>query len=210
MPSASNLGGFAGFAFILVIIPGPSVLFVIGRGVALGRRAAVETVAGNTLGAVLQVFAVAAGLAPLMERSDGFRSAIRWLGAGYLVYLGVQAIRHRSDASLPPETTVNGSTQPADRHHVRQGFVVGITNPKLMVFLAAVLPQFVDSERAALPQILVLGLVFAIVAFVSDSAWGILAGTARTWLGGSADRVSTLGLAGGVLMIGVGVAIAVH
>ncbi len=206
MPTAAALGGFAVFAFILVIVPGPSVLFVIGRGVALGRRAAVETVAGNTLGAVLQVFAVAAGLAPLLDRSETLRTTLRWLGAGYLVYLGVQAIRHRSETTFPADepTTVIG------RQHVRQGFVVGITNPKLMVFLAAVLPQFIDTDRAALPQIVALGIVFAVVAFVSDCAWGVLAGTARTWLGGSATRLSSLSVAGGLLMIAVGVAIAVH
>lgn len=207
MPSVSTLGGFAVFAFILVIIPGPSVLFVIGRGVALGRRAALETVAGNTLGAVLQVVAVAAGLAPLLDRSERLQVAIRWLGAGYLIYLGIQAIRHRSDVAF---AAAGDAEATPDRSHIRQGFIVGITNPKLTVFLAAVLPQFIDGERAALPQIIALGVVFAIVAFLSDGAWGLLAGTARRWLGGSAKRLSSLGLAGGLLMIGVGVAVAVH
>lgn len=207
MPSVSTLGGFAVFAFILVIIPGPSVLFVIGRGVALGRRAALETVAGNTLGAVLQVVAVAAGLAPLLDRSDQVQSTIRWLGAGYLVYLGIQAIRHRYEVAFAADGDAEATP---DRSHIRQGFIVGITNPKLTVFLAAVLPQFIDSDRAALPQIIALGVVFAIVAFVSDGAWGFLAGSARQWLGGSAKRLSSLGLVGGVLMIGVGVAVAVH
>ena len=207
MPEASVLGGFAIFAFVLVIIPGPSVLFVIGRGIALGHRAAVETVAGNTLGAVVQVFAVAAGLAPLLDRSDRLQFAIRWLGAGYLVYLGVQAIRHRSAMKFPAE---GGDETATDRRHIRQGLIVGITNPKLTVFLAAVLPQFIDNERAALPQILALGAVFAIVAFLSDSAWGLLAGTARSWLGASATRLSSLGVVGGLLMISVGVAVALH
>ena len=137
MPTAGSAATFAAFAFVLVIVPGPSVLFIIGRGVALGPRAALQTVVGNTIGALALVLVVSAGLGPLLDRSDLLFDLIRWSGASYLVYLGVQAIRHRGANSVsdPAESASSSRT------HIRDGFVVGLTNPKLAVFLAAVLPS---------------------------------------------------------------------
>jgi threonine/homoserine/homoserine lactone efflux protein len=206
MVDPSALAAFVLASFILVVVPGPSVLFVISRGVALGRKAAVLTVLGNEIGLFLQVLLVAAGIGSLVERSVVAYEVLRIAGAAYIVYLGVQAIRHRRSLSTVLDVTATRSS----RHIVREGFIVGITNPKAIVFFTAVLPQFVDPDGAAVPlQMVLLGLISVTVAFVSDSAWGVLAGTARAWLSGAPHRLERLGGAGGLMMIGLGTRLAV-
>jgi threonine/homoserine/homoserine lactone efflux protein len=205
--STGSLIAFAVTAFALIVVPGPSVLFVISRGVALGRRAAVATVVGNAAGAYSQGGVVAVGLGALIERSAALFTAVKLVGAVYVVYLGVQAVRHRHrlarviDAATAPRST---------RRILREGYVVGITNPKAAVFMAAVLPQFTDPAQGHVPlQLLVLGLIFVAIALVSDSIWGLAAGTARAWLGRSPRRLEALGGLGGLVMIGLGVRLAV-
>lgn len=206
MVDASTLTAFVLASFILVVVPGPSVLFVISRGVALGRKAAVLTVVGNEMGLLIQVLLVAAGIGSLVERSVVAYEVLRLAGAAYIVYLGVQAIRHRRALSTVLDVTATRSS----RHIVREGFIVGITNPKAIVFFTAVLPQFVDPGGAAVPlQMVVLGLISVTVAFLSDSAWGVLAGTVRAWLSGAPHRLERLGGAGGLMMIGLGTRLAV-
>jgi threonine/homoserine/homoserine lactone efflux protein len=206
MVDASTLAAFVVASFILVVVPGPSVLFVISRGVALGRKAAVLTVLGNEIGLLLQVLLVAAGIGSLVERSVVAYEVLRVVGAAYIVYLGIQALRHRRSLSTVLDVTATRSS----RHIVREGFIVGITNPKAIVFFTAVLPQFVDPDGAAVPlQMVVLGLISVTVAFLSDSAWGVLAGTARAWLSGAPHRLERLGGAGGLMMIGLGARLAV-
>ncbi|HEY9555284.1 MAG TPA: LysE family translocator [Acidimicrobiales bacterium] len=205
MTDAHSLFAFVVASTLLIIVPGPSVLFVISRGVALGRRAALLTVAGNSAGAFAQVIVVAAGLGALLERSAVLFDAIRLLGAAYLVYLGVQMVRHRREGSALPDVTLVRSS----RHIVREGFVVGVTNPKLMVFLSAVLPQFVAPGSAPVPlQLLALGAVFVAIAMVLDGCWGFAAGTARTWLSAKPQRLERLGGAGGLVVMGLGVRVA--
>ncbi len=206
MPPAHTFATFALASFLLIIVPGPSVLFVISRGVALGRRAALTTVVGNAAGAYLQVLLVAAGLAPFVERSATVFNVIKLAGAAYLVFLGVQAVRHRR--ALAEVFAAAGAVRPT-RHLLREGFLVGISNPKTTVFFAALLPQFVTAGGApAGVQMAALGLVFIAVALVSDSCYGMAAGTARAWLGGSPRRLEALGGAGGLTMIGLGVGLA--
>jgi len=179
---------------------------VISRGVALGRRAAVLTVLGNELGMLVQVLLVAAGVGSVVQRSVVAFEVLRLAGAAYIVYLGVQAIRHRRALSTVLDVTATRGS----RHIVREGFVVGITNPKVIVFFTAVLPQFVDPNGAAVPlQMAGLGMISITIAFVCDSAWGVLAGTARAWLSGSPHRLQRLGGAGGLMMIGLGARLAV-
>lgn len=205
MVDSSTLAGFVLASFILVVVPGPSVLFVISRGVALGRKAAVLTVLGNETGLLVQVLLVAAGVGSLVERSVVAYEVLRLAGAAYIVYLGVQAVRHRHALSTVLDVTATRSP----RHIVREGFVVGVTNPKTIIFFTAVLPQFVDPDGAAVPlQLILLGLIAVTVAFLSDSAWGVLAGTARAWLSGSPHRLERLGGAGGLMMIGLGARLA--
>jgi threonine/homoserine/homoserine lactone efflux protein len=198
---ADVLFGFAVAAFVLVVVPGPSVLFVISRGVALGRKAAVLTVVGNTAGVGLQAVLVAAGVGAVVERSVVAYEVLRLAGAAYIVYLGVQAVRHRRALS----TVLDAATVRTTRHLVREGFVVGVTNPKAIVFFTAILPQFVQPDAGpVLVQMLVLGGIFCAIALVSDSTWGLLAGTARAWLSGEPHRLRRLGGTGGLVMVGLG------
>jgi threonine/homoserine/homoserine lactone efflux protein len=203
---ASTIAGFALASFILIVIPGPSVLFVISRGVALGRRAAVLTVVGNSTGVLVQVLLVAAGIGSLVERSVVAYEVLRLLGAAYIVFLGIQAIRHRRALS----TVLDVSTARSPAHIVREGFVVGVTNPKNIVFFTAVLPQFIDPDGVAAPlQMVLLGALFVGVATISDSLYGIVAGTARAWLSGAPHRLERLGGAGGLMMLGLGTRLAI-
>ncbi|MEW2358725.1 LysE family translocator [Spirillospora sp. NPDC029432] len=201
MVSLERLLGFSAMALAIILIPGPTVLFVVGRALAHGRRTALASVLGNTLGALVLTAAVALGIGSIVERSVVVFTALKLIGAAYLVYLGVQAFRHRRIAFEERDAPRNRA--------LRQGFVVGVTNPKTAVFFAAVLPQFVDpsSGHAAL-QMLVFGLVFGLIALLCDSLWGLAAGTARTWLTGSPRRLAAIGGTGGLMMIGLGVTVA--
>jgi len=206
VPDLHHVLTFAAAAVVLIVVPGPSVLFIISRGVSLGRQAAVMTVAGNTLGVFVQVLAVSAGLGALVARSIALFTTIKLVGAGYLVYLGVQAFRHRRRLA----EALDVPTAPMGlRRVVREGFVVGLSNPKAIVFFAAVLPQFVQPSRGhAGIQMAGLGLVFCAIAIVSDGTWALVSGTAREWLGRKPERLSVIGGAGGLAIIGLGVRLA--
>ncbi|MEU3454653.1 LysE family translocator [Micromonospora sp. NPDC006766] len=207
MVSADRLLAFTAMSFLLILIPGPSVLFVIGRALAQGRRAALTTVVGNTVGAYTLVVAVALGIGSVVERSVVVFTALKLAGAAYLVYLGVKAWRER--ASLQASFTDVGASRGSLRTFW-EGFTVGVSNPKTIVFFAAVLPQFVDRAQGHVAvQMLVLGLVFNLVAVVSDSAWGLVAATARDWFARSPRRLSLIGGVGGLTLIGLGVTVAV-
>ena len=206
MADVSTLAAFVLASFILVIVPGPSVLFVISRGVALGRRAAVLTVLGNELGMLVQVLLVAAGVG--LPR-PAFGPRLRGAAPG-------RRGRHRLPRGAgdpPPPRPVDRARRhgvAGSRHIVREGFIVGLTNPKVIVFFTAVLPQFVDPDGAAASvQMALLGMISITIAFVCDSAWGVLAGTARAWLSGSPRELQRLGGAGGLMMIGLGARLAV-
>lgn len=205
MPSVETLLAFTLAGVILVIIPGPSVLFIVGRALAHGRRAALASVAGNTAGASLVVIVVALGFGAIAAQSVAIFTVLKLVGAAYLVYLGVQTIRKRGDliARLGEPTTS------AERRMFLQGVIVGATNPKVLVFFAAVLPQFVDTAAGSpTTQMLVLGLLFAIIAAGLDSAWGLAAGTARTWLATSPHRLRWMGGIGGTSLIVMGAGLA--
>jgi threonine/homoserine/homoserine lactone efflux protein len=205
--SASNLAAFALTSFILIIIPGPSVLFVITRGVVLGRRAALATVLGNCAGVYVQVAAVALGIGVVVERSALVYNAVELLGAAYLVYLGVRTFQRRRSLALALGAPV---TPKSDRRILSEGFVVGLTNPKAAVFFAAILPQFTDPSLGHVPlQMLLLGIVFVAIALVLDGIWAFVAGTARERLAASPRRLEAIGGAGGVVLVGLGVGLAV-
>ncbi|MEU3420858.1 LysE family translocator [Streptomyces murinus] len=207
MVSLDRLLAFSALALLLIVIPGPSVLFVVGRALAHGRRAALTTVAGNTLGAYVLVAAVALGIGPVVERSLLLFTALKLAGAAYLVYLGVKAWRQRG--SLRAAFTRAGPPERGGLRTLGEGFAVGVANPKTMVFFAAVLPQFVDRAQGHVPlQMLLLGLVFNVIALVSDSVWGLVASAARDWFARSPRRLSAVGGVGGLAMIGLGVTVA--
>jgi threonine/homoserine/homoserine lactone efflux protein len=197
----TNVLAFALASLVLIAIPGPSVLFVIGRSLALGRKGGLLSVLGNALGMVPQVIAVALGVGAALAESMVLFTAIKFAGAAYLVYLGVQAIRHRGGRTTAAAPPPSSSTW----RMLREGFLVGATNPKSIVFFVAVLPQFVDYPSGSIAlQLASLGAVFLVIALVSDSIWALAAGTARHWFARSPRRISTLSAAGGVMMIGLG------
>ena len=174
----------------------------------MGRATAVFTVAGNVTGAFsLSVF-VALGLGPVLERSELAYIAVQWGGGLYLMYLGIEAIWKRSVHAA--DMANQGDIAPSIRRSVRDGFWVGALNPKGVVFFAAVLPQFIDRERGSITaQLIFLGAVFAVLAFVSDGSWGVLAGTARNWLATDSKRLEKLRATGGVIMILLGLQVLV-
>jgi threonine/homoserine/homoserine lactone efflux protein len=190
-------------AMIIILAPGPSVLFTIARAIAWGRKVAVFTVAGNVTGAFVLSSLVAFGLGPILSRSDLAYSAVQWGGGSYLVYLGIVAIRARKIAAADMKN--QGSAIPTFWSSARDGFWVGALNPKGLVFYAAVLPQFVDIDRGNVTgQLLFLGALFSILAFISDGSWGLLAGTARAWLASDEKRLELLRVIGGCVMIILG------
>ncbi|MBO1335121.1 LysE family translocator [Streptomyces sp. VRA16 Mangrove soil] len=209
MMSADRLLAFAAMSFLLIVIPGPSVLFVVGRALAQGRRSALTTVVGNTAGSYVLVVAVALGVGTVVERSVAVFTALKLLGGAYLVYLGVQAIRQRR--SLQTVFADSGAVSKGTLRTFWEGFAVGVSNPKTVVFFAAVLPQFVDRGAGhTVLQMLLLGLVFNAIAVASDSVWGLAASTARNWFARSPRRLAAVGGVGGLAMVGLGVTVAVQ
>jgi threonine/homoserine/homoserine lactone efflux protein len=152
------------------------------------------------------VIAVAFGVGELVERSVAVFTIVRLAGAAYLVFLGVQAIRHRKSLAA----ILDGRVAPkSNGRMLRDGFVVGVTNPKAIVFFAAVLPQFADRAAGHVPlQLLTLGGIFVAIALVSDSMWALAAGTARAWFARSPRRLEVVGGASGLVMIGIGASLA--
>ena len=208
MITLDQLLGFGIAAFILIAIPGPSVVFTIGRALAYGRAVALATVVGNSLGLLVIVAFVALGLGVVVQESIEVYTVLKLLGAVYLVWLGVQAIRHRHDFHLDAGAEVGPRV--SFTRAMRQGFVVGVSNPKAFMILGAVLPQFVDRGVGNVQaQMLLLGLLAFTIGLLSDSLWALIASQLRTWFARSRRRGEAVGAAGGVSMIGLGVSLAV-
>lgn len=206
MLSASQVLGFAVTCLIVIAIPGPSVLFVIGRALAYGRRTALASVAGNVAGVQVVAMSVALGVGTLVQRSDTVFGVVKFGGAAYLVWLGVKAIRHRS--SLESAIVVAAAPLGGWRA-AAEGFTVGVANPKAYVLFAAVLPQFANPSAGHVPvQLLLLSLVSLPIALISDGSWGLAASGARAWFARSPRRLELVGGLGGLTMIGLGVTLA--
>ena len=200
MPSSSQWIAFLVASILFIQVPGPSLLFTIGRALTVGRREALLSVVGNAIGLTRPGGLVAIGLGAVVAASATAYTAIKVLGAGYVIWLGIQAIRHRSDARR-----AMADAAPARRGHpVRIGFTVGATNPKTIVFFVAFLPQFTDPTGPVALQTVALGLVFGVLAVASDSIWALAAGAARNWFARRPPRLDTLSAAGGTMMIGLG------
>ncbi len=190
-------------AVVIVLAPGPSVLFVIARAIAWGRATAVATVIGNVTGAFTLSVVVAVGLGPILQRSEIAFISVQVLGGLYLVYLGITAIKHSQIHAN--DITNQGDIRPSKWRSIREGFWVGALNPKGMVFFAAILPQFVDREAGNITsQLILMGAIFALLALLFDSGWGILAGTIRNWLATELKRLVLMRMTGGIVMIILG------
>ncbi|HEY2258473.1 MAG TPA: LysE family translocator [Solirubrobacteraceae bacterium] len=207
MLPTDHLVAFLVTVYVLIVIPGPSVLFTVSRGVALGRRAALATVLGNTSGLMFQLVLVVIGVGSILASSDTVFTVLKLIGAAYLILLGVRNIRDRK--ALAGVLGTVGVAPRSLTKIVREGFVVGATNPKGLIIFTAVLPQFVDrSQGHQTLQLASLGLLCALVALLSDGTWAIAAGTARKWLGRSPRRLEMLSAGGGVTLIALGAGLA--
>ena len=207
MVSGGQLLGFALASLVLIVIPGPGVLFVVGRALAHGRRSALATACGHAAGNYVVAACVAVGLGTILQRSATVFVVVKIAGAAYLMWLGIQAIRHRKSLADAFAT----AAEPREGWRaLRDGMVVGITNPKSYILFGAVLPQFVNRAHGNVPaQMLLLALVSVVIGGVCDCAWGFAASVVRNWFARSPRRFEMVGGAGGLAMIGVGVTVAI-
>ncbi len=201
MPSQANLAAFLVLAAVIILVPGPSVLFTIGRALILGTKAAVLSVLGNAFGVGIQIVAISLGLGVAIQQSELLFFAIRLFGAGMIIYLGVKAIISRADFDLDLD-----AEQSSAATVVRQSIVVGITNAKTFVFFIAALPSFTSPELGnPVIQMLFLGAIFSVIGTLSDSVYAIAAGQARNWLAGSNQRLATFRGIGGAALTLLGI-----
>lgn len=206
MVSSKHIVAYLIASTVIILAPGPSVMFTIARAIAWGRLIAFMTVLGNATGMAVLSTGVAIGLGPILQSSAVLYSAVQWAGGMYLIWLGIDAIRHRVVAAVSMTAVSDGAPTPLQT--MRQGFVVGVLNPKAIVFFAAVLPQFVEPELGSVTvQLITLGLIFAVLAVIFDGTWGFIAGTAREWLSSSTQRLEIMRVVGGCVMIVLGLAI---
>lgn len=196
MPSATNLLGFILLALVIIVVPGPGVLFAVGRALVLGTKPALLSVLGNALGVGIQIIVVALGLGVLIQSSPEAFFVIRVAGASMIGYLGIRAIRQRK----------KGLEDSRDKPHSRstilkESVVVGLTNAKTLVFFLAALPSFVSIEDGnPIVQMLVLGAIFSVIGIASDSVYAIAAGKAREWLATSTLRLAVFRGLGGLAL----------
>jgi len=199
MPDLSTLAVFAAASLALIAVPGPSVLYIVGTSISQGRRAGIASMLGVQAGALIHVAAAAVGVSAVLASSAELFNAVKFAGAAYLVWLGVQRIRHAGEpdaAERPPRSHA---------HLFRQGVVVNLLNPKVAMFFLAFLPQFVDPDAASPGlQVLALGLVFVAIAVVSDGVYTLVAGAAAERLRGSVRARRRMDRIGGGVMIGLG------
>ncbi|ABL84119.1 MULTISPECIES: LysE family translocator [unclassified Nocardioides] len=210
MPTSNQWIAFVVASALFIQVPGPSLLFTIGRALTVGRRDALLSVVGNAIGVTTQVMFVAAGLGAVVAASTEAYVVLKICGAAYVVWLGIQAIRHRADARAALVAVDHLTVARASAlRSLRIGFTVGLTNPKTIVFFVAFLPQFVNEPAGhAGLQLALLGLVFGVMAAGSDSVWALAASKARDWFARRPTRLDKLGVAGGVMMIGLGATLA--
>lgn len=196
MPSSANLAAFLVLAIVIIVVPGPGVLFTIGRALILGTRAALLSVLGNAFGVGLQIVVISLGLGVAIQQSELVFLIVRVLGAGMITYLGVKAILARADFDL------NASQESSSAAVVvRQSIVVGITNAKTFVFFVAALPSFTSTELGnPIIQMLFLGALFSVIGILSDSVYAVAAGQARNWLASSQQRLATFRGIGGLAL----------
>jgi threonine/homoserine/homoserine lactone efflux protein len=181
MPAPTTLLVFALAAGVLVVIPGPNHIYIVTRSIAQGRRVGLASAFGVETGTLVHITAAAVGLSALIASSAVAFNFVRYLGAAYLVFLGVRALLSDHGAQLEGGATRAGS---ARRAYV-DGILVNVLNPKVALFFLAFLPQFVDPHRGATAtQILVLGLVVFVIATTSDVVYALAAGALGSWLRG--------------------------
>lgn len=178
MPDISNLGFFIGACLVILLVPGPAVLYIVARSAAQGVRAGLVSVAGIHLGTVVHIAAAVLGLSAIVATSATAFRLVKWLGAAYLVYLGVRTFWEGAPILTPAEPDPR-----ALRKVFWDGAIVNALNPKTAIFFLAFVPQFVDPASGSVPlQLVTLGLVFTVIGFVTDSLFAVAAGRMGRWL----------------------------
>jgi threonine/homoserine/homoserine lactone efflux protein len=206
MPEASTLALFAVAAITLLVIPGPSVLYIVTRSVDQGRAAGLASVGGIHVGTLVHVAAAAFGLSALLVSSATAYNAVRWIGAAYLVWLGVRRLLAREEDAAAIAGGGSGARRQGLRRVFAQGVVVNVLNPKTALFFFAFLPQFVDTSRGSVPfQVVVFGVAFVLLGLVSDGAYAVAASAGARWLRRrpGVARTSRLVSGGGLISLGV-------
>jgi threonine/homoserine/homoserine lactone efflux protein len=205
LPDASHLGLFAVAALVLLLTPGPAVLYIVTRSVDQGRRAGLVSVLGVHAGTLVHVAAAAAGLSAVLAASATAFGVVKYLGVAYLVYLGFRQLLAR----VPDPTEPALPEPPRLRRAFLDGFVVNVLNPKTALFFLAFLPQFVTVSRGALAaQILGLGFVFCALGLLTDGLYALTAGSAAHWLRARRGVALTRRWIPGTMYIGLGLAAA--
>jgi threonine/homoserine/homoserine lactone efflux protein len=204
MPETSTLALFAVAALTLLVIPGPAVLYIVTRSVDQGRAAGLASVCGVHVGTLLHVAAAALGLSALLVSSATAYHTVRWLGAAYLIWLGVRRLLAR-DGDVPAAAGPEARRAGLGRVFA-QGVVVNVLNPKTALFFFAFLPQFVDPSRGSVPfQVLVLGVAFVLLGLLSDGAYAVAASTGAGWLRRRPGVARASRLVSGGVLISLGV-----
>jgi threonine/homoserine/homoserine lactone efflux protein len=203
-----GLALFVAAGLLLNITPGPDVLYIVGRAASQGRKAGFVSALGIGAGGLLHILAAVAGVSTLMMRLPAAYETVRWLGAAYLFYLGLRALFRRGPAAQA-ETELKKFERDGLRRVFWQGFLTNALNPKVALFFAAFLPQFVDPARGSLPlQFLLLGLVFDVNGTIVNLAYAALAGSAGSWLRGRLGGGRVLDRFAGLLFVGLGIRLA--
>jgi len=201
LPDPSRLGLFVVAALVLLLTPGPAVLYIVTRSVDQGRRAGFVSVLGVHAGTLIHVAAAAAGLSAVLATSVTAFSVVKYLGAAYLIYLGVRQLVSR--VAEPADLTLDA--EPRLSRAFLDGFVVNVLNPKTALFFLAFLPQFVAASRGAVPaQMACLGLVFCVLGLVTDGLYALTAGSAAHWLRARRGVALTRRWIPGTMYIGLG------
>jgi threonine/homoserine/homoserine lactone efflux protein len=205
LPDLASLALFTGAALVLLLTPGPAVLYIVARSIDQGRRAGLVSMLGVHVGTLVHVAAAAAGLSALLATSATAFSAVKYLGAAYLIYLGIRRLRDRAPARTSPSAPPRSRLERA----FLDGVVVNVLNPKTALFFLAFLPQFVDVARGQVgAQILALGGVFVLLGIITDGAYAVSAGAAAGWLRRHPLVLARERWIAGGMYIGLGVAAA--
>jgi len=205
LPPTRDLLLFMTAAIVLLVIPGPAVLYIVARSVDYGRKAGLTSCSGIATGGLVHVLGAAFGLSALLLSSATAYSVVKYAGAVYLVYLGIKKLREHPIAADEVQ-----HAQPASLRHVYvQGILVEVLNPKAALFFFSFLPQFVNPTRGPVAlQFLALGMIFIVMGLMSDSMWALAAGSAAGWLRSNRIFVSHQKYVSGTVYIGLGLATA--
>ena len=203
LPDSSHLALFVSTTVLLLIIPGPAVLYIVAQSVEHGRRAGLAAVGGIHVGSTVHVAAATVGLSALLVSSAVAFSAVKLVGAAYLIFLGVQRLIGRGEEGGSPN-----AAEPHLGRIFRQGIVVNVLNPKTALFFFAFLPQFVDPAHSAAPQIALLGLLWILVGLCTDGLYALLSGSVGAAVRRRPGFARVQRAVTGIVLIGLGIAAA--